>query len=54
MQVFLGTGEALSTRIYRRQPPRHDGITAGVHVIAHRGPVELIEGAAYLMSSIWT
>ena len=53
MQVFLGTGEALSTRVYRRQPPQMNGISAGVHILAHGGPVEVIEGAAYLMSSIW-
>jgi hypothetical protein len=53
-QVFLGTGEALSTRVYRRRPPRQDGVSAGVHVLAHGGPVEVAHGAGYLMTSIWT
>ena len=53
-QVFLGTGEALSTRMYRRRPPRLDGVSAGVHVLAHGGPVEVAHGAGYLMTSIWT
>ena len=53
-QVFLGTGEALSTRVYRRQAPLPDGVSAGVHVMAHGGSVAVTEGAAYLMGSIWT
>ena len=53
-QVFLGTGEALSTRVYRRQAPLPDGVSAGVHILAHGGSVTVSEGAAYLMGSIWT
>lgn len=53
MQVFLGTGEALTSRVYRRQPPSPEGVSAGVHIVAHGGPVVVSSGHAYLMKSIW-
>lgn len=52
-QVFVGSGEALTTRVYRRQPPDADGVTAGVHLVAHGGPLQVVSAEAHLMDSIW-
>ena len=53
LQVFVGSGEALATRVYRRQPPEPNGVMAGVHLVAHGGPLQVVSGEAYLMGSIW-
>lgn len=51
--MFVGSGEALATRIYGRQSPEAHGVVAGVHIAAHGGPVEVISSEAYLVGSLW-
>lgn len=52
-QVFLDTGETLSTRVYRRAPPA-TAEGAGIALVAHGGIVELTDAQAYEMRTIWS
>lgn len=52
-QVFLGTGETLCTRMYRRVPPAA-AKGAGIALVAHGGMMELTEAQAYEMRTIWS
>ncbi|KAF8056752.1 BFRUCT3 [Scenedesmus sp. PABB004] len=52
LEVFTGTGEVLSTRVYRGSPaPGHAG--PGVEFVALDGDALLERAAAYEMASIW-
>ncbi|KAL4855527.1 Acid beta-fructofuranosidase 4 [Chlorella vulgaris] len=52
VEVYTGTGEVLSTRIYRGQAP--EGITdAGISFIAFGGVAQVKHCAAYEMGSAW-
>ena len=50
--MFLGSGEALTTRVYKRAPPRASG-AAGVFLVAHGGDAVVSAGEANNMNSIW-
>lgn len=52
LQVFLGSGEALTTRVYKRAPPCASG-AAGVFLVAHGGDAVVSAGEAFTMNSIW-
>lgn len=52
LKVFLGTGETLCTRVYRRVPPAA-AKGAGIALVAHGGIVALTDAQAYEMRSIW-
>ena len=52
VQVFLDTGEALSTRVYRRVPPPA-AKGAGIALVAHGGSATVINAQAYEMGTIW-
>jgi hypothetical protein len=53
VQVFLGSGETLCTRVYRRVPP--EAVKgAGIALVAHGGTVELSSAEAYEMRTIWS
>ena len=51
LEVFTGTGEVLSTRVYRGTPP--EGADAGLEFVAIDGTATLARVAAYEMKSIW-
>jgi hypothetical protein len=51
LEVFTGTGEVLSTRVYRGTPP--SGADAGLEFVAIDGTATLARVAAYEMKSIW-
>eukprot|EP00878_Enallax_costatus_P013426 GHUV01014040.1.p2 GENE.GHUV01014040.1~~GHUV01014040.1.p2 ORF type:complete len:182 (+),score=64.22 GHUV01014040.1:1022-1567(+) len=52
MEIFTGSGEALTTRIYRGTPP-HDHTDAGIEFVALDGEATLERVAAYEMVSIY-
>lgn len=52
MEIFTGSGEVLSTRIYRGCPP-HDHADAGIEFVALDGEATLERVAAYEMVSIY-
>lgn len=51
VEVYLGTGEVLSTRIYRGDAPR--GADSGVDFVAFGGKARVTRVEAWEMSSIW-
>lgn len=51
LEVYLGTGEVLSTRIYRGNAPR--GADAGVDFVAFGGKARVAQVEAWEMNSIW-
>mmetsp|Transcript_3104 Transcript_3104/g.8988 ORF Transcript_3104/g.8988 Transcript_3104/m.8988 type:complete len:620 (+) Transcript_3104:733-2592(+) len=53
LEVFLGTGEALTTRVYKRSPPSAGSGAAGVFLTAHGGTAVIAAGEAFAMNSIW-
>jgi len=52
LEIFTGTGEVLSTRVYRGSPP-HGHADAGIEFVALDGEATLERVAAYEMASIW-
>lgn len=52
MEIFTGSGEALTTRTYRGTPP-HDHSDAGIEFVALDGEATLERVAAYEMASIY-
>jgi hypothetical protein len=53
LQVFLGSGETLCTRVYRRIAP-DAAKGAGIALVAHGGTVQLSGAQAYEMRTIWS
>ena len=53
LQVFLGSGETLCTRVYRRMAP-DAARGAGIALVAHGGTVHLPSAQAYEMRTIWS
>lgn len=51
IEVFCGSGEVLSTRVYRGIPPK--GADAGVDFVAYGGSARLARVMAFEMTSIW-
>lgn len=51
LEVFTGTGEVLSTRVYRGHPPPESD--SGIEFVALDGTATLTRVAAYEMRSIW-
>lgn len=51
LEVYLATGEVLSTRVYRGKAPR--GADAGVDFVAFGGRAKVVTVEAWEMSSIW-
>ena len=51
VEVYLGTGEVLSTRIYRGDAPK--GADAGVDFVAFGGKARVTQVEAWEMNSIW-
>ena len=51
VEVYLGTGEVMSTRIYRGDAPR--GSDSGVDFVAFNGKARVTHVEAWEMSSIW-
>ena len=51
VEVYLGTGEVLSTRIYRGDAPR--GSDSGVDFVAFGGKARVSHVEAWEMNSIW-
>jgi hypothetical protein len=52
LEIFTGSGEVLSTRIYRGASP-HNSPDAGIEFVALDGAATLERVAAYDMGSIW-
>lgn len=52
LEIFTGSGEVLSTRIYRGASP-HGHTDAGIEFVALDGEATLERVAAYDMASIW-
>ncbi|KAK9810230.1 hypothetical protein WJX72_007025 [[Myrmecia] bisecta] len=52
IEVYLGSGEVLSTRIYRGHPPR--GADAGIDFVAYGGTAKVDRVEAWEMRDIWT
>ncbi len=50
--MFLGTGETLSTRVYRRAPPA-SAKGPGIALVAHGGMAAVKDAQAFEMGSIW-
>lgn len=51
IEVFCGSGEVLSTRVYRGVPPK--GADAGVDFVAYGGYARLARVMAFEMNTIW-
>lgn len=51
MEVYLSSGEVLSTRVYRGYPP--DGADAGIDFVAYGGSAEVKRAEVWEMRSIW-
>ncbi len=51
MEVYLSSGEVLSTRVYRGHPP--DGADAGIDFVAYGGSAEVKRAEVWEMRSIW-
>lgn len=51
VEVYMGTGEVLSTRIYRGDAPR--GSDSGVDFVCFGGKARVSHVEAWEMSSIW-
>jgi hypothetical protein len=51
VEVYLGSGEALSTRIYRGDAPK--GADSGVDFVAFGGKARVKQVEAWEMASIW-
>jgi hypothetical protein len=52
LEIFTGSGDVLSTRIYRGASP-HNSSDAGIDFVALDGGATLERVAAYDMASIW-
>ena len=54
IEVFTGTGEVLSTRVYRGRQPMHDGLQdTGIEFVAFGGAAILEKISAYEVESAW-
>lgn len=53
LEVFLDTGEALTTRVYHRTVPAASPDTAGIFLVAHDGDAAVVSAQAAQMNSIW-
>lgn len=51
IEVYASTGEVLSTRVYRGQPPR--AAEAGIDLVSYGGPAAVASIQAWEMSTIW-
>ena len=51
VEVYLGSGEVLSTRIYRGEAPH--GADAGIDLVSFGGSAKVVAVHAWEMSSIW-
>ena len=51
MEIYLSSGEVLSTRVYRGYPP--DGADAGIDFVAYGGAAEVKRAEVWEMRSIW-
>lgn len=51
VEVYLATGEVLTTRVYRGEAPR--GADAGVDLVSFGGVANAVCVDAWEMSSIW-
>ena len=51
VEVYLESGEVLSTRIYRGEAPK--GMDAGIDFVAFGGSARVVHVTAWELSSIW-
>lgn len=51
VEVYLGSGEVLSTRIYRGEAPQ--GADAGIDLVSFGGSAKVVSVQAWEMGSIW-
>lgn len=52
VEVFTGSGEVLSTRIYRGQRPEH-AVDPDISFVAFGGPARVVRCSAYEMDGAW-